>query len=436
MEQDQSRRNLIGYFLVSLGALFYCYEFFIRISPSVMKPELMSSFHMDATMFGTLSAFYFYSYTPMQLVVGVLVDRYPPRIVLSVAVAACALGSYFFGQAETFLPASMGRLLQGFGSAFAFVGTLKLAATWLPREKFAFFSGMSSSLGFLGAAFGEIVLSQFVKTSGWRLTQMLFAVSGAVLMALFVLSLRKTGATEGHGATMGSFKECLNEFKVVLGRPRVWLAGAISYLMFLPTSVFAALWGVPYMEKFHGYDAGQAATSVSMIFMGWALGCPLTGWLSDYFRNRVWLVRLGSFVAFGLICALLYVQDMPYILLCATGLIFGMASSVQALTFVMAGDLVPRRAVGTAVAFVNMLAMLGGLIFQRGIGQLLDWGWDGKTLHGIRVYSLEDYEQAMLIMPACLILATVIALFVKDTPHPGDRKEALLAEAEADAVQE
>ena len=430
MDQDQHRRNLIGYFLVSLGALFYCYEFFIRISPSVMKPELMDAFHINATMFGTLSAFYFYSYTPMQLVVGVLVDRFPPRLVLSVAVAACALGSYFFGQAETMVPAAAGRLLQGFGSAFAFVGTLKLAATWLPREKFAFFSGMSSSLGFLGAAFGEIALSQFVETSGWRVTQMLFAGCGVVLFLLFIISLRKTGAQTSGRATMGSLNECLSEFKVVLGRPRVWMAGAISYLMFLPTSVFAALWGVPYMEKFHGYTASQAATAVSMIFMGWALGCPLTGWLSDYFRNRVWLVRIGSLIACVFISVFLYVDNLSYILLCLTGLAFGASSSVQALTFVMAGDLVPRRAVGTAVAFVNMLAMLGGLIFQRGIGQLLDWGWDGKTLHGIRVYSIQDYENAMLIMPACLILSTVIALFMKDTPHPGDRQETLLAETE------
>ena len=80
-------------FIVSLGAIFYFYEYYLRISPSVMKHEWVSSFHLNATKFGTLSAFYYYAYVPMQLIVGLLVDRFKMRDILTFAILCCVIGS-------------------------------------------------------------------------------------------------------------------------------------------------------------------------------------------------------------------------------------------------------------------------------------------------------------------------------------------------------
>ena len=118
------------------------------ISPSVMKPELMSTFHLGAAGFGTLSDFYFYAYTPMQLIVGILIDRFPIRRTLVIAVLMCTAGSLLISVSDLFWLAAVGRVLQGLGSAFAFVSALKLAATWLPVSHFAFVAG-SLALGFL-----------------------------------------------------------------------------------------------------------------------------------------------------------------------------------------------------------------------------------------------------------------------------------------------
>jgi sugar phosphate permease len=65
--------------LWGLAAFFYFFEYFLRVAPSVMVPQLMETFSVDATAIGTLSAFYFYIYAPMQIPVGVLTDRYGAR---------------------------------------------------------------------------------------------------------------------------------------------------------------------------------------------------------------------------------------------------------------------------------------------------------------------------------------------------------------------
>src|SRR5262245_26180778 len=103
----------------SFGAIFYCYEYILRIFPSVIAEQLSHYFFIGAAGFGQLAAFYYYAYDPMQLPVGLLVDRYGPRKLLASAALVCAVGSAVFIY-PYFVVASFGRFLVGFGSAFAF----------------------------------------------------------------------------------------------------------------------------------------------------------------------------------------------------------------------------------------------------------------------------------------------------------------------------
>lgn len=157
--QKNKKLQWFPWLVCMLGALFYCYEYYLRIAPSVMTADLMRAFAISAAALGNLTAFYYYAYTPMQLPVGILMDRYGPRRLLVIAVLCCALGSYLFTQTSHIGIAQLGRFLVGFGSAFAFVGVLKLSALWLAPERFAFMSGFATTLGMLGAVIGDISLS-------------------------------------------------------------------------------------------------------------------------------------------------------------------------------------------------------------------------------------------------------------------------------------
>ena len=73
----------LAWAICGLGALYYAYEYLLRITPSVMEHALREHFSLSATGFGLLSAFYYYAYVPMQVPVGVLMDRFGPRRLLS-----------------------------------------------------------------------------------------------------------------------------------------------------------------------------------------------------------------------------------------------------------------------------------------------------------------------------------------------------------------
>lgn len=416
----RQRSALYGWLVCGLGALFYCYEYFLRISPSVMTQDLMRVYHIDATLLGNLAAFYYYAYTPMQLPVGLLMDRFGPRRLLVIASLLCAVGTYLFAESGHLFVAQMGRFLVGFGSAFAFVGVLKLATIWLPPNRFGMIAGLTTALGMMGATGGDVALAILVDHIGWHNTILLSASMGLVLALVILLILPEDdgsafvpGKPSSRRMT-ASFQQLLTGLGCLLRNPQMWCIGLIGCLLYLPTSAFAELWGIPYLEGVFGLSKTKAAGAVSMIFLGWAVGGPLVGFMSDQFGRRKIPLIAGSLLATVVVLLIMYapINTVELFLLLFS---IGVVTSVENLCFAIGREINSDHLAGTALALTNMLVMLGGIVFQPLIGLFLDMSWSGEMANGVRVYSSENYHFAMMVLPIGLITAAFLTLFVKET---------------------
>ncbi len=415
---NEQRASRFGMFIVILGALFYCYEYFLRIAPSVMQINLMEYFKIDATLFGTLSGFYYYAYTPMQLVAGVVLDKYKIKYVITVAILCCSFGSILFASTPNYELAATGRFLQGLGSAFAFIGALKLASRYLPIWWFASFSGTATTLGFLGGATGDIVLTHWVQTMGWQSLINIFVVLGFILAFIFWVSmslkLKNLNRFDHTTEAPLTLKAAIIQLLMLFKKPYLWAAGLLGGLLFLPTIVFADLWGIPYLQDFYGYSLTKAGLACSMIYFGWALGSPFQGILSNLLRKRLRVILWGSILATLFISVVLYVHALPFIVVCILLALFGIASSVECLTFAMGADICTPQTTAMTMAFINFFVMISGLFMQKVVGWFLDLNWSGHLQNGIRVYTSQDYQHAMLVVPIALIIAAILAFTVKD----------------------
>jgi sugar phosphate permease len=65
-------KSIYPWLIVCCGMLFYCFNYFLRVSPSVMQNELTQTFHITATQFGTLAGLFYLAYTPMQIPAGMI----------------------------------------------------------------------------------------------------------------------------------------------------------------------------------------------------------------------------------------------------------------------------------------------------------------------------------------------------------------------------
>lgn len=403
-----------------LGAVFYAYEYLLRVTPSVMADDLMRSFHLTGYSFGAMSALYYWAYTPLQLPVGVLMDRYGPRRLLTFASLMCALGSYMFVQTDHIAIAQLGRFLVGFGSAFAFVGVLKLATIWFTPHRFAMLSGLASALGVVGAMVGDVVMGTFVESLGWLQTVVYSAHFGIFLALILFLIIRDQPKGVQVTPTMVSheevtFKDVWANFLRVVANPSMWIVGLIGCLLYLPTTAIADLWGIHYLEQARGFTKIEASYANACIFLGWGLFAPVSGYFSDRIQQRRRPMIIGGIVAAILMCIIIYVPNLPHWGIFALLFIFGASYSIQPIVFAVAREISPHRASGTAVATTNMFVMLGGLIFQPIVGELLDWWGQSHVVNGITIYSVQSYQVALSVVPIGLVIATVLTMLLRET---------------------
>jgi len=79
----------------------YFLVFFHRVSPSVIAPNLLATFHTNATALGFMSSMYFYLYALEQPLVGHLSDVLGPRKVVGFWSLVATIGCVLFGLAPT-----------------------------------------------------------------------------------------------------------------------------------------------------------------------------------------------------------------------------------------------------------------------------------------------------------------------------------------------
>lgn len=401
-----------------LGAVFYCYEYFLRVAPSVMAFELKSAFSLSDAAFGNLAACYYYAYTPMQIPVGMMMDKYGPRRILTFACLCCVLGTYLFAVTSNVLLAQIGRFLVGFGSAFAYVGILKISDIWLPRKYFVLMAGLASALGMAGAIIGQITMAFMVKSMGWQVTMQYSAYAGIFLMFALLLVLRDEVPQDGKNRLKA--ESSISELKVIAGLIEIiknramWMNGVIGCLTFLPLSAFGELWAVPFLETV-GFTKAEAALGSSMVSLGFAIGGPCFGIYSEYIKSRRIPLAIGSFISAFFMFLAIAMPSLSKLWMFSLLFLSGFFAAAEILVFAIGNDLSRKEVTATAAAFTNMMVMVSGVIIPPVIGKLLDnshrIGVDGQ-LSSIAVH---DYTIALMILPVALVLAGFLSIHLKET---------------------
>lgn len=404
-DQDRIPAPILGWLV---GALFFLYAWILRVSPSVMVEELMRDFAVGGAVLGQLSAWYFYGYAGMQIPVGLLLDRFGPRRLLTAAAAVCALGCVLFvtGGLAT---ASLGRLLMGAGCAFSLVGAMAVAGQWFPARRFALLGGLAMMLGMAGGVFGQAPLRLAVESSSWRTTLLATALGALALSiaAWLLIRDRRTG-TGGLGAVLSTLGP-------VARNRQVWLNALAGLGATGPLLGFAALWGVPYLEVAYGLPPTEAAAMASVVFVGWGAGAPFFGWLSDRIGLRRPPLVVAQCVLVVALLTMLYLPGLPAVAVGILCFVIGFCGSSQIINFALAREHTLPSTSATAIGFVNMLVTGTGALFQPAVGWLLDQQWDGHIVEGARVYDVTDYRLAFGILVAASMLGLICAWAVRES---------------------
>lgn len=413
----------LSWFIWGLGALFYLVAFFQRVAPGVMTRELMGDFNITAAGLGHLSALYFYPYMAMQIPTGVMADTLGPRKLLTFGCLVAGAGTLMFAWSPGFWGAGIGRLLVGLSVAVAFVGLLKITSTWFPRHFYAFVAGNALSIGLIGAIGAGPPLRWLMDQFNWRSVFGVFSAMTLILGGLIWVFIRDFPQQKGYAGFHDSpathqslsFAGIWQSILKVLNYRNTLLFLVIPGGIVGAALTFTGLWGVPYLTTCYQITPAKASQLTACLLLGWAIGGPVFGGLSDRLGRRKPLYLFSAFsVAVGW-SLILYIQTMSYLQMAGLLLCIGFFSGCIIVSFPFVAESVPRELSGTVSGLVNMGIMVGPTLMQPLVGFILDRCWDGHTIDNVRIYNVSAYETGFIPMMIWVVLSVLLLFFTKET---------------------
>jgi MFS family permease len=397
-----------------LTAIYYFYQYTLRSAPAVMMPELSAAFAVSTTAVASMVGIFYYGYSPFSLIAGAAMDRIGPRRVVPVGAAIVGVGALLFGTGNAEL-ASLGRFLQGAGGVFALVGAAFIATTNFPASRAATLIGATQMFGMAGGSAGQFLVGPLIAAGvPWSTFWIAMGLVGlAMSVLLFMLLPESKPAQRNDDWVKGAGQSMLLVFR----NPQSILCGMIAGLLFIPTTIFDMIWGVRYLQEARGLDYASAVMRSATVPLGWIVGCPLLGLLSDRLGRRKPVIASGALVLLACMAWILYGRPNvvpPYLV----GLVAGLASGAAMLPYTVIKEANPPEASGTATGVVNFL----NFTFSALLGPVFGWVLLSVSGGGTTM-TLEHYQTAFEPLLYGVVIAMVLTFFLKETGPAVRRQE-------------
>jgi sugar phosphate permease len=409
MSKSKSYVSFLRWTIWSLAIVFFLYEFAIRVLPTAATNEIMEHFNIHASSLGVMISFYLYAYAPMQLVSGLLLDRFGARICLTVSCFICAIGCWIFADASTILSGSIARAFMGLGSASAFVGLIYLSSHWFEPSKLPWLIGLGNSLGMLGAAIGGGPFSYLIEKFGFRNVNLYLAYAGLVVCVLLILIIRDDPPKANAYNPPKNKSSIRRSLKMALSNKFLWINSLAALFYYAPTVAFGGLWAAPFVTSAYGVSPSTGALASSIFYLGWVFGGPVFGRIALTTEQCSRDVIIGSLIgALCLIC-LIYIP-LPSVIWAFFWLfVAGFFCSAQLLHYSIAVELCPISIKATASSFTNLVVFIGGSLIMPLVGLILDYFWSGAFIGTLRQYSVKDFQIALAVFPIGLLISALIS---------------------------
>ncbi len=406
------------YCIWGVAALFYMYQFVLRVAPSVLVEDLMISFQASASSVGSLSAIAMYFYSLFQIPSGILSDHFGVRKVILTSLILCILGTLIFASSNQIEVAKFGRLILGIGSSAAFLCLGKIASQYFPPNRRATLFGLAMSVGTLGALNGGPPLAYLVGQMGWRGSLFVVSAAGGVIFVVNYLFLDHSGPSIPSALSTPveklSYVRILDVFKNRL----VWTHALSALGVYLSLAVLADLWGPSFVIQRFGVNKQIAAETLSWMYVGLFVGSLVLSWLSDWLQNRKILIILSTASISTLLVFLIYYPGLTLFQGTLMIGLLGFFAGAEMLCFTGASEASTARTAGTVTGVVNTVVMLTGAIIQHQVGHLLDSVWAGEFVsEGVRAYSLSNFQYALALLPILAGGSFVASLFLPSSLH-------------------
>ena len=382
--------------ILSVCTLGFMQTHIHRVGFAPLIPTFVADLRLTYAAAGAIMTAYFWTYTAVQVPIGLLVDRWGARRVMVAFMAVLVLGAALFPLSRTYTQSLLARALVGLGAAAVWVPSLRLITEWFRAEERGRVIGILSAGGALGGTSALLLIPLLADRWGWRWGYAATLVPVLLTLALFALFVR--GGDGPSGAAPGGGLLALRR---VLGTGVIWWFN-VSVLLFYGAYFSMVTWLPTFLVNALRVTPAQAGFVTSLLTAGTIVSWPLAGLITDRIGRRKWVYLFSQLMS--VVVSLVFALAGPHLsfagaagVALAAGVLFG----GMITPFVMVVELFPRELAGTASGIVNTFCFLGSLIIPVLLGRVVD--------------VTGSFPAAFLAAAAVQALAFVTACFTRDT---------------------
>jgi MFS family permease len=388
------------------GLLAYIVAVLDRTTLGVSGLEAADRFNASPSVLSTFVVLQVIVYAGAQVPAGLLLDRFGSKALITTGAALMASGQLVLAFTESLPVAIVARAVLGLGDAVTFISVLRLVPHWFKPAQVPLVTQLTGICGQLGQVLSAVPFLALLAGAGWSTAYASVAALGVLSMTLTLAVVKDTpnGSTVATSTT--SVRETLASVKTVWLRPGTRLGFFTHMGTQFSVTVFALMWGVPYLTVAQGLSTGVAGalltiSVVAAISSGIVVGV-LTG-RHPHRRSRMVLAIIGSnAVAWTVVLTL--PGRAPLWLLVVLVVVISVGGPGSMVGFDFARTFNPSATLGTAQGMVNMGGFVASLLVMQAMGLILDAVGD---------FSFEGFRLAWTVQYVIWALAVIGILITR-----------------------
>ena len=409
---EEMKSSFLPWIVCFAATMFFFYEFIQGNMFASIAANIMQDFHIQADKMAYLSSIYYLSNVLFLFVAGIVLDRFSIKNTILVAMLLCVLSTFILAYSHSFFVALFCRFVTGMGSAFCFLGPVRLASYWFPPKRMALVTGAIVTMAMTGGMMAQYPLTKLVSYVGWRQGVLDVGILGFVMLLFMIFGIKERPevAVKKEAAPINVFVAAKKAYL----NSQYLRAAFYTSLMNMAIAVFGAMMGTLYLEQRLGISSGQASMINGMLFFGAIIGAPLLGWISDKMGVRIMPMKAGVIASMATVLAVLYLPVSPN-QMAFLFFLLGLFTSAQVISYALVAESSSPAMTATAVSVISILTQGGCLVFQNVFSNLLTSYGGMHLVSGVPVYSLNSYQYAAIILPIGLLVAFFMLFGLKET---------------------
>ena len=380
-----------------------------RTSFGVAGLEATERFDATASILATFSVVQLVVYAGLQIPVGVLVDRWGPRAMITGGAALMVIGQLLLAMADSVGAGLVGRFFVGAGDAMTFVSVIRLLPIWFSGYRIPMLTQVTGMVGQLGQLLSLIPFVALLHLWSWTPAFLSLAALSVLALLLAVILISDGPRTSGPRPVQPKVRALLSH---AWKEPGTRLGFWTHFTTQFSANVFLLTWGYPFLVSGQGLSPTLASGLLS-IFVLVAMVCgPLLGAAVARYPTHRSNIAFGVILGIALswLTVVLWPGEAPLWMLIVLIVCVAVGGPASMIGFDFARTFNPPHVIGTATGIVNVGGFLAALVSVYVIGWLLDFQQKAAG-PGAELYNLEAFRWAMSFQFLVIVIG-VIGMFV------------------------